>query len=67
VGLGVGVGFAVAEALAAGVPDLPLELLELLELLVGVPPIEALDDSVAPPAKNVPVGVGAGLLSLDPK
>jgi hypothetical protein len=64
VGVGVGVGFAVAEALAAGVPDLLLELLELLE---GVPPIEVLDDSVAPPAKNVPVGVGAGLLSLDPK
>jgi hypothetical protein len=62
--LGVGVGFALAEALAAGVPDLLLELLELLE---GVAPIEALDDWVAPPAKNVPVGVGAGPLSLDPK
>ena len=66
-GLGVGVGFGVAEALAAGVPDLPLELLELLELLVGVPPIEALDDAVVPPAKTVPVGVAAGLLSWDPK
>ena len=55
-GLGVGVGFGVAEALAAGVPDLPLELLELLELLVGVPPIEALDDAVVRPAKSVPVG-----------
>jgi hypothetical protein len=63
VAFGVGVGFAVADALdpaMVGVAELPAALLVC-------PGTEALAEAEGPPAKADAVSVGAELLELDPK
>jgi hypothetical protein len=63
VALGVGVGFALADALEPGL----VGVAELPAVLLVCPGSEVLAEAEGPPAKADAVSVGAGLLEFDPK